>query len=513
MLLAALSVFLLPATLAAQQPPDSTAKADSLRRAREEMAAMPGMEHDSLPSAAGPSGPMTRAASGTAWQPDASPMAGVHRQVHGWGVMAHGAATLVDDRQGGARGGTSTVLLNWMMLSGARPAGRGELSLRAMASAEPFTVPGAGYRELLQTGEVYRGQSVHDRQHPHDLFMELSAAYTAPVTRRLGASLYLAPVGEPAAGPPTYMHRASAQGNPFAPLGHHWQDATHVSFGVATAGLFTRRARLEGSVFNGREPDQVRTNFDYRGRSLDSYAGRLTVNPGAHWSLGASYAYLRSPEPVLIRADTTAPASASAIPGGDGPAVVPAGIRASRSVEAQAPAAPHGHLTFTPSFAGQAPPSTALHRATLSAMTAGRLGRGTTWAATLVGSVQKHAYQTARSPSVLLEASAGGRRNTLFGRAEWVRKSDGDLVVEGAVTRPPVRYPPGAIPPPPRTVYYDVGALSLGCVRTLAARAGGELALGVEGSASRVPAALRPDYGSRTPLSAAVFLRARLAGR
>jgi hypothetical protein len=106
--------------------------------------------------------------------------------------------------------------------------------------------------------------------------------------------LYAAPVGEPALGPVAYPHRPSAAGDPFAVLGHHWQDATHVSFGVATAGLFTHNVKLEGSIFNGREPDETRTNFDFR--TLDSYSGRLTVNPAPAWSLSASYGYLKSPE-------------------------------------------------------------------------------------------------------------------------------------------------------------------------------------------------------------------------
>jgi hypothetical protein len=207
------------------------------------MAGMPGMS--SVDRGAGMASgllglPMTREASGTAWQPDDAPMHAAHARAGGWDLMAHGAAFLLYDRQQGPRGGSNTVLLNWGMLQASRPAAAGRLTLRAMGSAEPFTVPGRGYRELLQTGGVFRGQSVHDRQHPHDLFMELSATYERALARGLGAFVYLAPVGEPATGPVAYMHRASAEANPFSPIGHHWQDATHISFGVATAGLFTR---------------------------------------------------------------------------------------------------------------------------------------------------------------------------------------------------------------------------------------------------------------------------------
>jgi hypothetical protein len=90
------------------------------------------------------------------------------------------------------------------------------------------------------------------------------------------------------------MHRPSAQNDPFAPIGHHWQDATHITYGVLTAGMFSRSVRLEGTVFHGREPDEHRYDFDFG--ALDSYGGRLTVNPTPHWSLAASYGYLKSPE-------------------------------------------------------------------------------------------------------------------------------------------------------------------------------------------------------------------------
>src|SRR5213593_4131529 len=161
---------------------------------------------------------------------------------------------------------------------------------------EPWTIGARGYPLLLQSGESYGGTPLHDRQHPHDLFMELAALYERPVGRDLGLSVYLAPVGEPAVGPVAFPHRPSAADDPLAPISHHWQDGTHITFGVVTAGVFTRDVKLEASWFNGREPDENRTDFDYAGRRLDSYSGRLTVNPGPRWSFSAWYAYLKSPE-------------------------------------------------------------------------------------------------------------------------------------------------------------------------------------------------------------------------
>jgi hypothetical protein len=147
---------------------------------------------------------------------------------------------------------------------------------------------------LLQSGESYNGAQLHDRQHPHDLWIELAALWERPVASNLAALLYVAAVGEPAVGPPAFQHRPSTQSDPFAPLGHHWQDATHITYGAVTAGLFSHRVKLEASAFNGREPDAQRTDFDFR--RIDSYSVRVAANPGPHWSLSAWYAYLDTPE-------------------------------------------------------------------------------------------------------------------------------------------------------------------------------------------------------------------------
>ncbi len=239
--------------------------------------------------------PMTRNASGTSWQPDATPMRGVHFGAGGWSFMLHGAASAGFDDQLGDRGGQRFLSTNWAMGMAEHALWGGEVQLRGMFSLEPLTIPGSGFPELLQTGETYRGVHLHDRQHPHDLFMEASVTYRHPLSDWLGAELYLAPVGEPALGPPAFMHRASAEGDPFPPLSHHWQDSTHVTFGVATAGLYTRQVKLEASWFNGREPDEDRWNFDFR--PLDSFSVRLSANPVQPVSLQVSYGYLASPEP------------------------------------------------------------------------------------------------------------------------------------------------------------------------------------------------------------------------
>jgi len=242
--------------------------------------------------------PQGRQASGTAWQPDDTPHLGTMFQAGDWEGMIHGLLFGGLDVQNRGdrdlRGGRDWIGTGWVMGMATRRFERSSLTFRAMLSPEPFTLPKDGYPLLLQTGETYRGQPLHDRQHPHDLFMELAGLYTREVGDGNGLQLYLAPVGEPALGPVAFPHRASSMANPLGALGHHWQDSTHISFGVVTGAFLTGTTKLEVSHFNGREPDEVRTNFDFR--RLDSWSGRFTVNPNAHVSAQVSYGFLKSPE-------------------------------------------------------------------------------------------------------------------------------------------------------------------------------------------------------------------------
>src|SRR5438067_2638180 len=204
---------------------------------------------------AGPLGiPETRMGSGTSWLPDASPMHAAHYMLGRWTLMLHGKGFFQYDWQGGSRGSNQLGIVNWGMAAATRPLGGGQLQLRAMLSAEPWTIGGRGYPLLVQSGESYQGAPLHDRQHPHDLFMELAALYERPVARNMALSLYMAPVGEPAVGPVAFPHRPSAGDDPLAPISHHWQDGTHIAFGVVTAGVFTRNAKLKrpGSTVGSR---------------------------------------------------------------------------------------------------------------------------------------------------------------------------------------------------------------------------------------------------------------------
>jgi hypothetical protein len=238
--------------------------------------------------------PASREASGTSWLPDASPMFAVHGEYNDWELMGHGNAFLQYINEGSDRGDDQFGSVNWFMGMASRRVGEGRLALRGMFSLEPATVNGCGYPTLLASGEVCDGRPIVDRQHPHDLFMEIAAEYRRPLTETLGLQLYGGLAGEPALGPVAFPHRTSAMANPIAPLSHHWLDATHITHGVFTGGVFARQWKVEGSVFNGREPDDERWDFDFA--QFDSFSGRVWYLPTDRIALQVSAGHLSEAE-------------------------------------------------------------------------------------------------------------------------------------------------------------------------------------------------------------------------
>src|SRR5438105_11976909 len=211
-----------------------------------------------------------------------------------WQFMQDGIVFAEFNHQGGPRGGHEFVVPNWWMGMASRETARGRLTLSGMFSLDPATVGRDGYREIFQAGEALNGRPLIDRQHPHDLFMQLAAVWRTPVSGSTGFTLAGGPVGEPALGPVAFMHRASAADNPTAPLSHHTFDSTHIAFGVVTAAIDHGPFVIEASLFNGREPDENRWDFDF-GR-LDSFSGRIWYQPNDEWEFQASTGRLVEPE-------------------------------------------------------------------------------------------------------------------------------------------------------------------------------------------------------------------------
>jgi len=250
--------------------------------------------------------PMTRAGSGTSWLPDARPMYGYMFHSEEWMFMVHGNiyARYINSDIGnaGMRGDEKWGATNWVMgMAQTNLGNRGLLELSTMLSLEALTIGGAGYPLLFQTGETWEGEPLVDHQHPHDLFSELSVTYTQMFNEHTNAFLYLGYPGEPAFGPPAFMHRPAGLYSPNSGIGHHWQDATHIMFGVATAGFRHKDFMIDGSFFNGTEPGENRWGFDEL--NLNSWSLRLSYNPSDNWALQVSRAWIDNAHPTGPRED------------------------------------------------------------------------------------------------------------------------------------------------------------------------------------------------------------------
>ena len=319
--------------------------------------------------------PMNRNSSGTSWLPDSTPMYGYMFHAREWMFMAHGNLFIRYNKQDvgnkGTRGADKWDAPNWFMFMGQRQAGhRGLFHFNTMFSLDNL-FGGDGYPLLFQTGETWGGEPLVDRQHPHDLFSELSVSYAHAFNMNTDVFIYLGYPGEPALGSGAFMHRVSSLYNPDAPLSHHWNDGTHITFGVATLGFRYKDWKLEASSFKGREPDENRYNLDRL--YLDSYSGRLSYNPTANWALQISRAFVKSPE-ILH-------------------------------------------------------PEENIHRTTASAIYSLPLGDERFFNAVALWGLNAVPNHT-QEHTILSEASMAYRKWTIYGRYEWVQKSAEELVLD-----------------------------------------------------------------------------------
>lgn len=394
-----------------------------------------------------------RMGSGTSWLPDSTRVRDIHTMRGSWMLSLQAKAYGQYVNQSTKRGDTQFGLTDWEMLMAMRPVGTGQFRFNVMTTVEPLTIGGSGYPLLLQTGGTYQHSPLHDRQHPHNAIMELATSFEQPIANRLAFSLYAAAVGEPAIGPVATMHRPSAEHDPLAPIGHHWQDASHQSFGVLTLGANTRTLKLEGSVFNPREPDEHHLFMDYRGARLDSYSGRITWAATPRIVASSWYGFFNAHE----RLD----------------------------------------------------PTTRMHRYGASVLTQSRGIRGGDWSSTLVWAMNLHHHGAAshelihggpgasphhHASSMLAETNVGiGTHTSVFARAESVRKDGEELGFLGGDL----------------TELYDVQSYSAGAVRTVGNIANTQLGIGARGSINFVPRTLLATYGTRTPAGFALYLQLR----
>ena len=325
--------------------------------------------------------PMSRESSGTAWVPDSTPMYAYMKHFKDGGMfMLMGSAFFRYTAIGSSRdvsvagkGSRSRFDAPHMLMAMySRPAGKnGQIGIRTMFSLDALTQRGYGYPLLYQSGEQFHGQPVHDRQHPHDLVSELAFTYSYKFDDKRSVFVYAGLPGEPALGPAMFMHRTSGANNPDAPISHHWQDATHITWGVVTAGVSFGKVKFEASAFNGTEPDENRWAFD-RPR-LNSFSGRISWNPTRDLSFQISHGYLRNPEPLE-------------------------------------------------------PDLKILRKTTASAIYNRPFGKDKNWASTFVWG--QNYGNGERSNAFLFESNFDFQKNAIFGRVERVEKSAHELVLD-----------------------------------------------------------------------------------
>ena len=268
----------------------------------------PGMDHSQMPGMPGGESMnmlpdtfvreiLNHGTSGTSAEPNSTPIPMLMKRTGSWMLMFHANIFILDEQQSNQRGADRFFSTNWFMPMAQRKLGRGVFTGRVMLSAEPATITDRRYPLLFQQGETAYGVPIADGQHPHNLFMEIAAIYDVKLGTSSLVSFYVAPVGDPAIGPTAYPHRASAFEDPVATLGHHQEDSTHISDDVVTVGFTHRIVKIEASGFHGREPDENRWTITQG--TIDSWATRLTVQPGKNWSGQYSYARIASPEALF----------------------------------------------------------------------------------------------------------------------------------------------------------------------------------------------------------------------
>lgn len=446
----------------AQHEQGHAARRDTTQAGRHETdgrlgVSMEGMDEMAAPETAMPGTllpdiPMQQESSGTSWQPEASPMEAIHVPAGGWEVMFHGNAFLRLNSQdvfgSGTRGDTQVDVPNWFMAMASRPLGTASvLGLRAMMSLDAAIAGERGYPLLFQSGETFGGgQPLIDRQHPHDLFSELAVSFGQRLSDKAGVFAYFGLPGEPTIGPPAFMHRPSAMHLPDSPIGHHWQDATHIVFGVATFGARYGIFKLDGSVFTGREPNEAR--FDIDRPRFDSYSLRLSANPNDRWALQVSRGFLKSPETLE--------------------------------------------------------PDEDVWRTTASAMYNTPFGRSGAWSNAFVWGLNQSAGDPDEGHgalhSFLLESDLDFGRSAVYTRLELTQKDTHELGLEPDIIigGPPLQFEEGD--------KFNIGTWSLGAARDIVRFGDLKLMLGAHGTLYRVPSDLKPIYGD-FPVSAQVYLR------
>jgi hypothetical protein len=291
----------------AQDPPKKEDPMDHSQMKGMDHSQMPGMDHSQMKgmdhsSMKGMDMPddneagmlLMDQASGTSVGPKSWSMPMHMVKLGSWQTMFMANAFIVETQQSGPRGPDKFYAPNWFMGAAQHPVGKGSFLFQLMLSLDPATITGRAFPELFQTGETAFGKPLVDRQHPHNFIMAIGLNYARPIAENTVLQFYFAPVGDPALGPIAFPHRASAAELPQAPLGHHWQDSSHIADEVVTVGITHKKVRLEASGFYGTEPGENR--WIIQTGPINSWSTRFSVFPSKNWMVQVSTGRLAHPE-------------------------------------------------------------------------------------------------------------------------------------------------------------------------------------------------------------------------
>jgi hypothetical protein len=406
-----------------------------------------------------------RDGSGTSWHPEDSHVFGHRLQFAGLHILLQGTLfprfSIQDAFDSGSRGGSDWRSSGWTMATVSTMLSKhDQFLLRILTTLDAITEDDTGYPLLLQTGGALDEELFIDRQHPHDLIGELALAYSRQIAGETGFTLYFGYPGEPALGPPSFRHRPSSRNNPNPPLSNQWQDASHITFGVATIGIGHENLKVEGSVFTGREPNDSRFGFDKP--RFDSYSLRLSANSGGHWAFQISRAFVNSP--VSLYPDSDLFRTTASILHEWGAA---GGYLSTSLVWGLNSQAKEG-IGF---FGGEAEASV--------------LAKGGLPLLTLK---TNHVPTNLDQHSFLLESNFATGVQDLYARVEVVEKAAADLGIGRLVERK-----------------VSVAAISLGATRRSASFSGLGLRAGLLATLYRVPPSIRQEYG-KWPVSLEFYL-------
>ena len=225
-----------------------------------------------------------------AWLVWGSPLAA--QEAGRWQAVLDGRVFAQYTRSGTERGAQAFASSNWFTFTLSRGAQEGRFAAGVMASLEPITVGKCGYPRLLTPGFICFENVLEDRQHGHPLIMAAGASYERVFAGSTNAVLQAGLAGSPAFGPAAYFHRASAQYDPITPLTHDLFNVAHTAYGLVTTGIAHGSWSWEGTVFNGRAPDD--NGYDLDLAPMHSYATRGTAELASGTSAQFSFASIQS---------------------------------------------------------------------------------------------------------------------------------------------------------------------------------------------------------------------------